>query len=146
MLKGLNRGVITRNCLNSFFHSFLCTFALLIRNTNIIIVKNDMEAKTYLKAFFKMKENITISVMRVTTICALVISVILIPVGLYYWILGSWIEQPLGITLVTYGISGIITSFFVQGFVYIVKAAIFYLRQNGQVEELEDDDYFYSEE
>ena len=71
-----------------------------------------MEAKTYLKAFFKMKENITISVMRVATICALVISVILIPVGLYYWILGSWIEQPLGITLVTYGISGIITSFF----------------------------------
>ena len=30
--------------------------------------------------------------------------------------------------------------------VYIVKAAIFYLRQNGQVEELEDDDDFYSEE
>ena len=128
------------------YHSFLCTFALLIRNTDIIIVKKDMEAKTYLKAFFKMKENITISVMRVATICALVISVILIPVGLYYWILGSWIEQPLGITLVTYGISGIITSFFVQGFVYIVKAAIFYLRQNGQVEELEDDDDFYSEE
>ena len=71
-----------------------------------------MEAKTYLKSFFKMKENITISVMRVATICALVISVILIPVGLYYWILGSWIEQPLGITLVIYGISGIITSFF----------------------------------
>ena len=43
-----------------------------------------MEAKNYLKAFFKMKENITISVMRVATICALVISVILIPVGLYY--------------------------------------------------------------
>lgn len=105
-----------------------------------------MEAKTYLKAFLKMKENITISVMRVATICALVISVILIPVGLYYWILGSWIEQPLGITLVIYGISGIITSFFVQGFVYIVKAAIFYLRQNGQVEELEEDDDFYSEE
>ena len=124
----------------------MCTFALLIRNTNIIIVKKDMEAKTFLKAFFKMKENITISVMRVATICALVISVILIPVGLYYWILGSWIEQPLGITLVIYGISGIITSFFVQGFVYIVKAAIFYLRQNGQVEELEDDDDFYSEE
>lgn len=107
-----------------------------------------MDTTTFITSFFKMKESITIKVMRFFVIFALLVSVILIPVGLYLWMFGAFYQNALGIGLILYGITGIISSFFLQGFIYIVKAAIFYLEQNGQVEkdEGESDDETFSED
>ena len=90
-----------------------------------------MNVENFISSFFKMKEDITIKVMRIFAVFILIVSVILIPIGLWKMIFESFYEKRLGLLQIYSGIVGIFCSFFVQGFIYIVKAAISYLRKNG---------------
>lgn len=90
--------------------------------------------------FFKITGDVTSQVTKYFAIFMLYFSTVLVCFGILYWAIVDHGTPAIGAALTIYGITGMISAFFLRGIAFATEAAVLYLRKEGQLDEEDDEE------